>query len=661
MKNIPKFQKPFKPLGLSQDNTTITQPINHSNMIRHTQEHEKYLREKHPNSNLSYGELAQLDRDINSKQQPVITNPPTRFETEQMKQNRLAYQQKVKENQENEITPEQYGQALGALEFMGYATLPFDLYGLRTPLIQGSKFVGNRLLTKTVQGINKLSYNMYHKPIQKYQLGKFKKELLSRNLLNEQQQKLLSKVKIKEGPFAHSPNTIYLPREYRIKSDNGFSLGHEIGHQISTPKTLDDFKTSQIYSNNYSYHPEKDFELVTVGEREFPRKITEQYSDYIGTLGGETPAETVLQNPAGFYFTNRIIANPQLFPQSIKQYGNLNLSRNGVNPDFDLFGKYLAEGSENMVFNHPKNPNVVYKVNTDYTGDINDFINSYINARNEVPLQLPLRAVGQTKEGFPIMIQPKVTRTLTESEFKEASKELQRTLEKNGYRGYIEGYMHNKRLSAGDFSPGNMGYDKDGYIRFIDIDASYKKQGGKLIPKHQTGNVIQDKYYKFIGPMYHALYKAFKNIGNVSEDQAMKLARYATYQMANESGYGTSRLAKQHNYGGMKNGNKGWQKFSSMEDFANQFVKNQLKNFKETLTANNYDEYINGLFDYQYQYASDEGKDLYNKRLQGVIKRVDSNIDKYIKEKSRFYNYSSEVSSDNKIFKIISTIDDKPL
>lgn len=108
MKNIPKFQKPFKPLGLSQDNTTITQPINHSNMIRRTQEHEKYLREKHPNSKLSYGELAQLDRDINSKQQPVITNPPTKFETEQMKQNRLAYQQKVKENQENEITPEQY-------------------------------------------------------------------------------------------------------------------------------------------------------------------------------------------------------------------------------------------------------------------------------------------------------------------------------------------------------------------------------------------------------------------------------------------------------------------------------------------------------------------------------------------------------------------------
>lgn len=158
MKNIPKFQNPFQPLGLSQDNTTITQPINHSNMIRRVQEHEKYLREKHPNSKLSYGELAQLDRDINSKQQPVITNPPTRFETEQMKQNRLAYQQKVKENQENEITPEQYGQALGALEFMGYATIPFDLYGLgqvvKQPLIQGTKTLIKKSASRfTPQGI----------------------------------------------------------------------------------------------------------------------------------------------------------------------------------------------------------------------------------------------------------------------------------------------------------------------------------------------------------------------------------------------------------------------------------------------------------------------------------------------------------------------------
>lgn len=29
MKNIPKFQKPFKPLGLSQDNTTVIIPTNH--------------------------------------------------------------------------------------------------------------------------------------------------------------------------------------------------------------------------------------------------------------------------------------------------------------------------------------------------------------------------------------------------------------------------------------------------------------------------------------------------------------------------------------------------------------------------------------------------------------------------------------------------------
>ena len=85
MKVIPKFQNPFQPLSLSQDNTTIVQPINHLKMIRQTYQNEKALRKKYPNSKLSYGELAKLDRDINSKQQPVITNLPTRFETEQMK------------------------------------------------------------------------------------------------------------------------------------------------------------------------------------------------------------------------------------------------------------------------------------------------------------------------------------------------------------------------------------------------------------------------------------------------------------------------------------------------------------------------------------------------------------------------------------------------
>lgn len=189
-----------------------------------------------------------------------------------------------------------------------------------------------------------------------------------------------------------------------------------------------------------------------------------------------------------------------------------------------------------------------------------------------------------------------------------------------------------------------------------------KKSGGSLIPKHQIGTVVWDKYYRFCGPMYHALYKAFKNVGKVSENQAMQLARYATYQMANESGYGTSRLAReQHNYGGMKNGNKGWQKFNSMEDFANQFVRNQMKNFKETLSAQNYDDYIDGLFDYQYQYAPDEGKELYNSNLQGVQSRVDSNIDKYINGMSRFYKSDMDLNSDNLIFKTRSTIYDKPM
>ena len=246
-------------------------------------------------------------------------------------------------------------------------------------------------------------------------------------------------------------------------------------------------------------------------------------------------------------------------------------------------------------------------------------------------------------------------------------RELLKTMESNASEGFQKKFI--KALKKDDASLENVWKALNGTFytltgaAMLGIPYVYaKKSGGSLIPKHQIGTIVQDKYYRFCGPMYHALYKAFKNVGKVSENQAMQLARYATYQMANESGYGTSRLAReQHNYGGMKNGNKGWQKFNSMEDFANQFVRNQMKNFKETLGAQNYDDYIDGLFDYQYQYAPDEGKELYNSNLQGVQSRVDSNIDKYINRMSKFYKPDIDLNSDNLIFKTRSTIYDKPM
>ena len=246
-------------------------------------------------------------------------------------------------------------------------------------------------------------------------------------------------------------------------------------------------------------------------------------------------------------------------------------------------------------------------------------------------------------------------------------RELLKTMEENASEGFQKKFI--KAIKKDAASSENVWKALNGTFytltgaAVLGIPYIYaKKSGGSLIPKHQIGTVVQDKYYRFCGPMYHALYKAFKNVGKVSENQAMQLARYATYQMANESGYGTSRLAReQHNYGGMKNGNKGWQKFNSMEDFANQFVRNQMKNFKETLSAQNYDEYIDGLFDYQYQYAPDEGKELYNSNLQGVQSRVNSNIDKYINGMSKFYKSDMDLNSDNLIFKTRSTIYDKPM
>lgn len=147
---------------------------------------------------------------------------------------------------------------------------------------------------------------------------------------------------------------------------------------------------------------------------------------------------------------------------------------------------------------------------------------------------------------------------------------------------------------------------------------------------------INDKYYKFSGPMYKALYKAWINKG-ISSDLAKELAKFGTYQTANESGYGTSNIAvKYHNYGGMKsgkkdkNGNVIWQTFSDMDDFANGFVDNLLKKFPNSKTSESFQNYMNALFDYDYQYDPIKGKKQYSVDTLGTKKRVDLNIEHWL-------------------------------
>lgn len=322
------------------------------------------------------------------------------------------------------------------------------------------------------------SYDLYHSignhPKIRYQMMKFGRDLLNDGIISKQQFKNIPKLKIKYGEgFNHNNGIISIPKWYKSSVDGRFSLGHEIGHGITTEQSLDDFYKNPLFSKDYSYHPDIDFNKeFKIGNRYYPAQVVEQYADYIGTLGGKTNAETVLQIPSDFYFANRVISNPQLFPQPIKQYGKLNLFRGEANPDINILGEHLTNGSESYIFSHPKNNNIIYKVNTDYTGNIDKFIKDYINPRNEVPMQLPLRVVGITSEGFPISMQAKVPRVLTYSEFESLIPEINKTLNNLGFHGDIRGsYLSNGKLKIGDFNAGNIGTDPEGRLKFIDIDA----------------------------------------------------------------------------------------------------------------------------------------------------------------------------------------------
>ena len=132
-------------------------------------------------------------------------------------------------------------------------------------------------------------------------------------------------------------------------------------------------------------------------------------------------------------------------------------------------------------------------------------------------------------------------------------------------------------------------------------------------------------YDRFSNDMLHSLIRAWINEGATSE-QAARLAMYGTCQTALESGYGTSNLAQQHNYGGLKNGNKEWQSFNSMDDFAKSYVGNLLDKYPTIMNATTLGQYTKSLFDGLYQWNPDEGEKRYRKKLESTQNRINGAI-----------------------------------
>ena len=158
-----------------------------------------------------------------------------------------------------------------------------------------------------------------------------------------------------------------------------------------------------------------------------------------------------------------------------------------ISVDSPMFGDYIDNGSQQVVFNNAANPNRVLKVLTDrqFTSvpEIKEFHKQWMK-RNRLPLQERITFEGYLQgDGriYPVYSQNRIS-TLGNILPKEWEKvhlpKLNKEMNKLGYKNN-EGIYTNGKLTVGDVSPRNVGY-VNGNIRFVDADV-YKK-GGKLPP-----------------------------------------------------------------------------------------------------------------------------------------------------------------------------------
>lgn len=151
-----------------------------------------------------------------------------------------------------------------------------------------------------------------------------------------------------------------------------------------------------------------------------------------------------------------------------------------------IFGDYIDNGSQQVVFNSATDPNKVLKVFVDrkFTSipEIKEFHKQWMK-RNKLPLQERIDFEGYLQgDGriYPVYSQNRVSilGNILPSEWVKAHlPKLNKEMRKFGYSNN-GGVFTNGKLTVGDISSNNVGYI-DGNIRFVDADV-YKK-GGKLL------------------------------------------------------------------------------------------------------------------------------------------------------------------------------------
>lgn len=183
-------------------------------------------------------------------------------------------------------------------------------------------------------------------------------------------------------------------------------------------------------------------------------------------------------------------------------------------------------------------------------------------------------------------------------------------------------------------------YRKGGILKFQNSGIIYKVNGITIDSKSKRNpstakpqsNTKKRRYTndsegqsKFAGDMYESLYRAYNQIYNIKHEDAVKLAKLGVIHKAHESGYGSSNLSANNNYGGYTTGK---QNFNNMDEFAENYAWLMLNNYPATVISNTIEDYVNALYHGKdgRKYCTSESQESYTKKLRGCQNRSLKNI-----------------------------------
>ena len=157
-----------------------------------------------------------------------------------------------------------------------------------------------------------------------------------------------------------------------------------------------------------------------------------------------------------------------------------------ITVDSPIFGDYIDSGGQQSVFNAANNSDKILKVYTDrkFTSipEIREFHKQWMK-RNRLPIQERIKFQGYLQGNgriYPVYEQNKVN-PLGDMPMitweKDYIPQINEQMLKIGYKG--NGTYTNGQLNVGDVNPWNIGYNKNGELRFFDADVF--KLGGRII------------------------------------------------------------------------------------------------------------------------------------------------------------------------------------